>query len=289
MKKNLPYILIIIIFLAGAVIFLYPAAADMIYQQNGSRAIAGHEEKIEKMNTEEIASELDAARRYNESLADNAAVLTEPFGTDDLPVTDRDSSEVADSGEVADYDELLACDEIMACIEVPSIDVKLPVFHGTGEEALEKGAGHLENTSLPIGGKDTHTVISAHSGLPSARLFTDLTSVREGDVFKIHVLDRVLYYEVYSIDVVLPDDTSSLMIEKGRDLATLVTCTPYGSNTHRLLVHGERTGKPEEAAAVNAGGHPSMKWEKAAGAAAIVLAAVFIMLIMAGLFRRRKH
>lgn len=278
MRKNLPYIIIIIIFLVGAGIFMYPAAANFLYQQNGSKAIMSHEEKIEKMSPEEIAAEEEAVRRYNRSLTDNAVVLTDPFDPDALPITD------------GDYDKLLAYDEMMAYVQVPSIDVNLPVFHGTGEEVLEKGAGHLENTSLPMGGKSTHTVISAHSGLPSARLFTDLTSLEEGDVFQIHVLDKTLYYQVYDIDVVLPEDTSSLMIEKGRDLATLVTCTPYGKNTHRLLVHGERTGKPAKSyAGRSGGGHPSMNWEKIARAVAGALAGIFLLLILAGLLKRRKH
>lgn len=128
----------------------------------------------------------------------------------------------------------------MGAVEIPSIDVYLPIYHGTDSKSLEKGAGHLENSSFPVGGKGTHSIISAHTGLPSAKMFDNLTEVKEGDIFYIHVLNRTLAYEVNQIKVVMPENISDLLINKNRDYVTLITCTPYGINSHRLLVRGER-------------------------------------------------
>ena len=161
MKKHLPTVLIIFVFLVGGAVFLYPTVSNYLYQKNSTRAITERTEKVSSISPERIAEEKEAVRRYNKSLSENAVVLTDPFDPDAYPITDDE------------YTELLAFDEVMASIEIPAIDVDLPIYHGTKEETLLKGVGHLENTSLPMGGESTHTVLSAHCGLPSARLFTD--------------------------------------------------------------------------------------------------------------------
>ena len=139
----------------------------------------------------------------------------------------------------------------MCTVEIPAIDVELPVYHGISEDVLQKGAGHMPGTSLPVGSESTHAVISAHSGLPAARLFTDLDKLEEGDLFYIHVLGETLCYEIDQIVVTIPSDTEAIQIEKGQDYVTLLTCTPYGVNTHRLLVRGRRTEIPETPQAIS--------------------------------------
>ena len=276
MKRSLSTILIIIIFIAGGSIFLYPAISNFLYEKNASQAIQEHKEKIDSMSPEEMKAEKKAVKEYNKSLVDNAVVLTDPFDPDAFPIT------------VGNYKELLARDEVMGYIEIPCIDVNLPIYHGTSDEVLEKGAGHLENTSLPMGGESTHAVISAHCGLPSARLFTDLISVEKGDTFNIYVLDEILTYQVYDIEKVLPDDTSSLLIEKERDLATLITCTPYGENTHRLLVHGKRI-KTNTQSKVTSKNHAGMPWERIMKYAAMAISLLFLIIVLAELRRNKKR
>ena len=280
MKKALPTILIILVFLAGITVFLYPTVSNYLYEKNSSKAITSHAENLSKLSNEVIAAEREAVDRYNKSLFKNAVVLTDPFDPDAYPITD------------GEYTELLAFDEVMASIEIPAIDVYLPIYHGTKEETLLKGVGHLENTSLPAGGKDTHAVLSAHCGLPSARLFTDLNLLKKGSIFRIHVLNEKLTYQVYSIEVVEPDDSSSLFIQEGEDLVTLITCTPYGKNTHRLLVHGRRIDEKDEALIEEPTIEKKMTWEDYTKLAAIGITAMFVLLLLGsavkGLIRRRK-
>lgn len=280
MKKSLPIILVILIFVAGISVFLYPTISNYLYQKNSTRAIIEHTEILSQLSPERIAEEKEAIRRYNISLFKNSVVLTDPFDPDAYPITD------------GEYDELLAFDDIMAYIEIPAIDVYLPIYHGTSEEVLLIGAGHLENTSLPAGGQSTHAVISAHCGLPSARLFTDLHLLKEGSLFRIHVLDQTLTYQVYGIDTVDPQDSSSLFIREGEDLVTLITCTPYGKNTHRLLVHGRRVDEKEGVLAEQPKIEKQLTWEDYTWIAAICIAAVFVLLLLGGavksLIRRKK-
>lgn len=280
MKKSLPIILVILIFIAGISVFLYPTISNYLYQENSTRAITEHTEILSQLSPERIAEEKEAIRRYNISLFKNSVVLTDPFDPDAYPITD------------GEYDELLAFDDIMAYIEIPAIDVYLPIYHGTSEEVLLIGAGHLENTSLPAGGPSTHAVISAHCGLPSARLFTDLHLLKEGSLFRIHVLDQTLTYQVYGIDTVDPQDSSSLFIREGEDLVTLITCTPYGKNTHRLLVHGRRVDEKEDVLAEQSKIEKPLTWEDYTWIAAICIAAVFVLLLLGGavksLIRRKK-
>ena len=280
MKKALPTIIVILIFIAGISVFLYPTVSNYLYQKNSTRAITEHSEKLSELSPERLAEEKEAVNRYNKSLFENAVVLTDPFDPDAYPITD------------GDYDKLLALDPVMAYIEIPSIDVYLPVYHGTSEETLLIGTGHLENTSLPAGGKNTHAVLSAHCGLPSARLFTDLNLLREGSIFRIYVLDETLTYQVYSIETVDPDDSSALFIQEGEDLVTLITCTPYGKNTHRLLVHGRRIEEEENLPIEEPKLEKKMTWEDYTRLAVIGITGIFVLLLFGGavkrLIRRKK-
>ncbi|MGN0115761.1 MAG: class C sortase [Acutalibacteraceae bacterium] len=271
MKKHLPTILIIVVFLVGISVFLYPTVSNYLYERNSSKAIVEHAKKLEKLTPQQIAQEKKAVQRYNISLFKNAVVLTDPFDPDAYPITD------------GEYDELLAFDDIMGYIEIPAIDVYLPIYHGTKEETLQIGVGHLENTSLPLGGESTHTVLSAHCGLPSAKMFTDLHLLKEGNTFSIHVLDEVLSYQVYDIEIVEPDDSSSLHIKSGEDLTTLITCTPYGKNTHRLLVHGKRIFENSGEMTVEPAVEKEFTWDDFSKIAAIVISAVFVLMLLASM------
>ena len=280
MKKVLPNILIILVFLTGIAVFLYPTVSNFLYEKNSSKAITEHSENIAKLSPEIIANEKEAVRRYNKSLFKNAIVLTDPFDSDTYPITD------------GEYNELLAFDDVMAYIEIPTINVYLPIYHGTDEEVLLIGVGHLENTSLPAGGESTHAVLSAHCGLPSARLFTDLHLLEKGGIFHIYVLDEKLIYQVYEIETVEPDDISSLFIREGEDLVTLITCTPYGKNTHRLLVHGRRIEEADEVLIEEPKIEKEMTWEDYTKLAAIGISLLFVLLLIASAVKsliRRKN
>lgn len=240
MKKKLNIIVVAVLFLAGLSVLLYPFVANQWNTYRQSRLMSSYEEGVAE---KEAAGEIDyeaewaAAKAYNDNL---------------MPMILPDSFAVA---EASSRDEAyMAClnindDEVMGIVEIPKIDVELPIYHTTDEDVLQIGAGHLEGSSLPVGGESTHAVISAHRGLPSATLFTDLDKLEEGDHFLLHILDDTLAYEVDRIDVVEPDETELLSVVEGEDLVTLLTCTPYGVNTHRLLVRGHRVPYvPEEVA-----------------------------------------
>ena len=268
LKKVLPTILIILVFLSGIVVFIYPAVSNYLYEKNSTQAITEHTESVSKLTPKQIADEKEAVYRYNKSLFENESVLTDPFDPDAYPITD------------GEYTKLLAFDKVMAYVEIPAIDVYLPIYHGTDEETLLNGVGHLENTSLPGGGKSTHAVLSAHRGLPSARLFTDLNLLKKDNIFRIYVLDEVLTYQVYDIETVNPDNTSSLHIKEGEDLVTLITCTPYGENTHRLLVHGRRIEVKENAVIEEPKIENGMTWEGFSRLAAIGITVIFVLLLL---------
>lgn len=232
MKKITYRILVAVIFLAGLSLLLYPFIANKWNTYRQERLISSYDEVVSE-KTAAGSIDYDAewlkARQYNENL---------------LPSILPDSFAVAEANEGEDEKYMsalnLAGDGIMGTVEIPKINIRLPIYHTTDEEVLEKAAGHLEGSSLPIGGESTHAVISAHRGLPSASLFTDLDLLEIGDHFLIHVLDETLCYEVDQILTVEPDETEALQVEDGEDLVTLLTCTPYGVNTHRLLVRGHR-------------------------------------------------
>lgn len=237
MKKKAGNLVIGIIFLAGLSLLLYPFVANQWNNYRQKQLISGYEQVVSDKEAAE-GIDYDAERKkaedYNEAL---------------LPCVLPDSFALAESSGVDPvYMNTLniAGDEMMGSVEIPKINIKIPIYHTTEEEVLNKGAGHLEGSSLPVGGANTHAVISAHRGLPSASLFTDLDQMKVGDHFLIHVLDETLCYEVDKISVVKPEDTSALAVEDGQDLVTLLTCTPYGVNTERLLVRGHRVPYVEE-------------------------------------------
>lgn len=239
MKKKLMPITVILLFLAGLSLLLYPLISNQWNNYRQKRLISSYDDTVkqkEKAGEIDYEAEWEKANAYNEAL---------------LPSILPDSFAVAEASEKED-EEYLSClnitgDGMMGMVEIPKIDVNLPIYHTTSEKVLEKAAGHLEGSSLPVGGESTHAVISAHRGLPSASLFTDLDQLEEGDHFLIHVLDDTLCYEVDQILVVEPKETGSLAVEEGEDLVTLLTCTPYGVNSDRLLVRGHRVPYvPEE-------------------------------------------
>lgn len=232
MKKKASTILFVMIFLAGLSLLLYPFVANEWNNYRQKRLISTYESQVSELEAEgaiDYEAEWKRAEAYNKAL---------------LPSILPDSFAIASAADEPDK-EYMSClnitdDGMMGIVEIPKINIKLPIYHTTDEEVLAKAAGHLEGSSLPIGGENSHAVISAHRGLPSAALFTDLDKLKDGDHFLIHVLDDTLCYEVDQISVVEPEETNSLAVEDGEDLVTLLTCTPYGVNSHRLLVRGHR-------------------------------------------------
>ena len=262
-----------ILVLLGALLLAYPAVSELVSSGAQSRAIVSYEETTQTMDDAEIEEEWAAAEAYNESLAGDP--VRDPF--------------VPGSGYAIpdNYEQVLNVngDGVMATIEIPVIGLRLPVYHGTSEEALEHGVGHLEQTPLPIGGLGRRSVLTGHRGLPSAELFTRLDELSEGDLVLIHVLGETLAYRVYATEVIEPEELSSLAAEPGRDLLTLVTCTPYGVNTHRLLVHCERTAyDPDEQTEPSAPPPFGDAWLRALG---LILAVVALVVLLIVSVRRR--
>lgn len=223
-KTNLPLLLI---FLIGLGILLYPTVSDRWNSYRAKKLEQTYRKAVQNEAKEDTARMLQAAEAYNGQLQ-----------KEKVP----DAFSVREGIRDEAYEALLNLtgDGIMGFVEIPDISISIPIYHYTTKEVLEKGAGHLFGSSLPVGGSSTHTVISAHRGLPSAKLFTDLPLLKTGDVFYFHILDRTLAYKIDQIQTVAPEQVSSLRIQEGEDLATLVTCTPYGVNTRRLLVRGHR-------------------------------------------------
>ena len=228
MRKNLSTIILILIFLVGLSVMLYPSVSDAVNRKHQSRAVAGYAEKVEQLSDADYQTYFDAADAYNRQLNTTPNAFYKP----DLVSGYAQTLDISGTG-------------IMGYITIPKISVELPIYHGTDEGVLQVAAGHLEGSSLPVGGAGTHAVISAHRGLPSAKLFTNLDELEVGDRFTITVLDRVLTYEVDQISIVLPTEIDQLLPTEGMDYVTLMTCTPYGINTHRLLVRGKRVETTE--------------------------------------------
>lgn len=222
-KKNLPTAILILIFFLGLAVMMYPTLANYWNSKTQSRAIVDYESVLQNLKQEDYTAFFAEAALYNEQLSR----LNSPF---------------IDYNKLSGYDDILNVGGtgIIGYINIDKIRVHLPVYHGTSEAVLNVAVGHLEGSSLPIGGAGTHAVLSAHRGLPSAKLFSDLDKLEAGDVFSLHVLDRVLYYQIDQILVVEPTEIDELQIKPGEDLCTLFTCTPYGINSHRLLVRGVR-------------------------------------------------
>lgn len=227
-----------ILFIIGGILLAsYPWISNFVNERAADGEISVYEENVKNMDEEKLKKYLLDAQEYNAALLDTRIALIDPFD-DGFNKLYQDTP----------YSKLLNYDSqgVMGFLEIPGIKVKLPIYHGTSNDVLQKGAGHLEGSSLPIGGESTHSILTGHTGLNKAKLFTDLTSVQKGDLFFITVLNRKLAYVVDDINVVLPEDTSKLQIIEGKDYVTLITCTPYGVNDHRLLVRGVRTEYSEK-------------------------------------------
>lgn len=227
-------ILIALIFIAGAGIFTYPTISNLWNEYRNAQLVSKYNESVGELTNEQYEKLWQEAQEYNDEHSVNTIV--DAFDEEDEYTLSHPYDEVLDPNG----------DGLMGSIEIPKLNLTLAIYHGLGTDVLEKGIGHVEGTSLPIGGESTHAVLAGHRGLPSAKLFTDLDQMELGDIFLIHVLDRTLAYKVDQIKTVLPEESDELAIIEGEDHVTLVTCTPYGVNTHRLLVRGIRTEYTED-------------------------------------------
>lgn len=234
MKNKLTTILLILALFAGLSLLLYPTVSDYWNSLHASQAVADYAENVRNLEAEKYEQVLQDAKSYNQML---------PYEQTTFALSEEEKEA---------YDALLDISGtgVMRYIEIPTVNISLPVYHGTEDAVLQIAVGHLEWSSLPVGGESTHCVLSGHRGLPSAKLFTNLDKLVAGDKFIMRVLDEVLTYEVDQILIVEPTDVSTLIIEAGKDLCTLVTCTPYGINSHRLLVRGHRIENQDEAKAI---------------------------------------
>lgn len=224
MRKQISTIIAVLIFITGLSLLLYPTVSNYFNSLHQSKVVANYSDKMKKMDKKEKQAEINRAKAYNKTLVLNDARFT--------PTEEQ----------LAEYKSILNADGLgmMGYIVIPKIHLKLAISHTVDASVLQVGVGHLEGSSLPVGGKSTHCVLSSHRGLPSAKLFTELDLLKEGDIFYLHVYDQVLSYEVVKIATIEPDDYSLFEIEEGKDLCTLFTCTPYGINTQRLVVRGQR-------------------------------------------------
>ena len=234
MRRKLSGILFGLLFLVGFGILAYPTVSNQWNTYRQSRLISNYEQAVSDMQPEDYTKEWEAAREFDSTLVQNN-IYGDVFGSDDVDMKDTDYWKVLN----------VAGDGVMGYLSIPKINIKLAIYHGTAEDVLQTGIGHMNGTSLPIGGESTHSVLAAHRGLPVARLFTDIDQLKQGDMFYIHVLDETMAYQVDQIlDMVDKDDhetlEEALQIQEGEDQVTLFTCTPYGVNSHRLLVRGTR-------------------------------------------------
>lgn len=231
MKKKVTTILLMLVFAVGLSLLLYPTVSNFWNQMHAGQVVVNYDKTVSSISQEDYTEIIDAANAYNQSLV----TQTDRF-------TNSEEKEIDPA-----YQSLLSVDgsDVMGYVQIPKIDVKLPIYHGTTESVLQVGVGHIAGSSLPVGGESTHCVLSGHTGLPSAKLLTDMDQLEIGDMFYLHVFGNVLAYQVDQILVVEPDDVDPLAIVSGEDYVTLVTCTPYGVNSHRLLVRGTRV-QPEE-------------------------------------------
>lgn len=268
---------------ASLVMMFYPWISNFVNQHQADITVDNYKKKEKSLSEEQKEEMWKKAQMYNADLAKNQVELTDPF---------VESKSAIKSGLI--YNNLLNIDKsgMMCYLEIPCINVNLPVFHGTAASTLERGIGHLEGSSLPVGGKSTHAVLTGHTGLNNAKLFTDLTEVKEGDLFFLHTLGKDLAYRVIEIEVVLPEETQDLLIRKGKDLVTLITCTPYGVNSHRLFVTGIKTKyTPEEKENAKDDRSKDSQWMNAYKKAAIIGLAIAIAMIvlLKGLSKVKEH
>ena len=277
------WIITAMLVLTGIALMAYPFVSNFLYEHRQQQVIYQYEEETNEMGDARRETALAEAEQYNKALQESHFSITDPFD----PNTEKEETEA--------YEQLLnlSGDGVMGFVEIPAISVYLPILHGTSDSVLQDGVGHLENTSLPVGGAGTHAVLSAHSGLSDKKLFTDLPLLVEGDLFYIHVLGRTMAYQVDQILTVLPYETDALRIVSGQDYVTLLTCTPYGINSHRLLVRGTAvpyTPQTEQSAAVQTQRAPSqwMRQYAMAMATGLVLLACLVA-VTAVLSRRRRN
>ena len=272
MKNKITTWILVLALLAGLSLLLYPTVSDYWNSLHASQAVATYAEDVKSIDKTQYDELLAAAHSYNESLHTR---------TNDFYLTDE---------QQAAYDTLLNIGQtgIMGYIEIPVIKLSLPIYHGTSDSVLQIAVGHLDWTSLPVGGTGTHCVLSGHRGLPSAKLFTNLDQMKTGDTFVIRVLDEVLTYEVDQILIVEPNNTSALTIEAGKDLCTLVTCTPYGINSHRLMVRGHRVENTPEAKMIRVVAD-AIQIEPLIVAPVVAAPVLLILFVMLMLPKRKKH
>ena len=271
MRKHLSTIVLLFILFIGLSLLLYPSVSNYWNSFHQTRAIATYAENVAKLDNDQYDHLWEEARAYNRTLR---------FRSNPYYLSDE---------QKAEYESLLDVSGlgVMGYIEIPEIDVSLPIYHGTEESVLQVAVGHLDWSSLPVGGESTHCVLSGHRGLPSAKLFTHLDKLREGDTFLLRILDEVLTYEVDQILIVEPQETAALQIEEGKDYCTLVTCTPYGINTHRLLVRGHRIDNMEEAKTIRVTAD-AVQIEPLLVAPIVAIPMLLILLVLLLLPRRRR-
>lgn len=277
MKKYIPTIIFTIIFLAGLSVMFYPTVSDFVNSRNSSQAVARYEDAVAALDPEDYTKELEAARAYNNYI--------ESLGSLSLAV------ELETADESGLYHDLLNVmgNGVMGVIKIPSIQVSLPIYHTTEDSVLQVGAGHYVGSSLPVGGMGTHSILTGHRGLPSAKLFTDLDQLQIGDQFYIRVLRDVLAYQIDQIEVVLPEEVEGLSILADGDFVTLVTCTPYGINSHRMLIRGVRV--PYAGEEVQEAVSPIRAIEERADKidkTPIILVAIVVVIIGLAVFLRRR-
>ena len=272
MKKHLSTIILVIVFVVGLSLLLYPTFADWWNSVHQSRAVASYVEQVAVIDQNQYEAIWESARQHNRELLER----NNPFALQEDEIESYNAQlNVGGTG-------------VMGYVEIPEIGVILPIYHGTDDAVLQIAVGHLEWSSLPVGGESTHSVISGHRGLPSAKLFTNLDKLVEGDLFIFRILDEILTYEVDQILIVEPHEVQHLQIQEGKDLCTLVTCTPYGINSHRLLVRGHRVENPEVAKTVRVTAD-AMQIEPVVVAPIVALPMLLILLIILLLPKHKKN
>ncbi len=274
MRKHISTIILCITFITGLSLLLYPTVSNYWNAQHQTQAVVDYTERIEKMDDSEKLLEVDRAVSYNSMLVDNGRRFS----------PNKEEKEF--------YNSVLSVDDngMMGYITIPELRLKLAIYHGVDESVLQVGIGHIEGSSLPVGGDSTHCVISGHRGLPSAKLFTDIDKLVIGDVFMLHVYDELLTYEVDQILIVEPEDYSALAIEEGKDYCTLVTCTPYGINTHRLLVRGHRVeNKVIDGTRVTSDAIKVNKYLVIACVSLLLLVVYCLAVLIIKLYKKKRH
>ena len=262
MRKHMSTFIAVLIFITGLSLLLYPTVSNYFNSLHQSKVVANYSDKMKKMDKKEKQAEINKAKAYNKTLVLNDARFT--------PTEEQ----------LAEYKSILNADGLgmMGYIVIPKIHLKLAISHTVDASVLQVGVGHLEGSSLPVGGKSTHCVLSSHRGLPSAKLFTELDLLKEGDIFYLHVYDQVLSYEVVKIATIEPDDYSLFEIEEGKDLCTLFTCTPYGINTQRLVVRGQRVDNTIDASKLHSDAIKINKYVVAICIAVLILCIEFTII-----------